>query len=71
VLVAYAEKFLDEAAIGVFPKGKAFAAELSQVLTEGKYLITEIASKTNPDARLILVRRRPGQKPGSTSPASS
>jgi 16S rRNA (guanine527-N7)-methyltransferase len=58
-LIGYAEKFLDEGAVGVFPKGKGFAAELTQTLTDGKFLITEIESKTDPAARLILVRRRP------------
>ncbi len=56
-LIAYAEKFLDRGAIGVFPKGKTFAAELTPGLTEGKYSITAIKSKTDPAARLILVRR--------------
>jgi 16S rRNA (guanine527-N7)-methyltransferase len=58
VLIAYAEKFLDAGAVGVFPKGKGFAAELTQTLTEGKYSITAIESKTDPAARLIVVRRR-------------
>jgi 16S rRNA (guanine527-N7)-methyltransferase len=58
VLITYAEKFLDAGAVGVFPKGKGFAAEMTQTLTEGKYSITAIPSTTNPDARLILVRRR-------------
>jgi 16S rRNA (guanine527-N7)-methyltransferase len=57
-LIGYAEKFLDVGAVGVFPKGKGFAAELTQTLTEGKYSITAIESKTDPAARLILVRRR-------------
>jgi 16S rRNA (guanine527-N7)-methyltransferase len=58
VLIAYAEKFLDAGAVGVFPKGKGFAAELTQTLTEGKYSITAMESKTDPAARLILVRQR-------------
>ncbi len=59
-LIAYAEKYLDQGAAGVFLKGKGFAAELTHALTEGKYLITVIPSKTDPAARLILVRRRSG-----------
>jgi 16S rRNA (guanine527-N7)-methyltransferase len=55
-LIAHAEKFLDAGAVGVFPKGKGFAAELTQTLTDGKYLITAIPSKTDPDARLLIVR---------------
>jgi 16S rRNA (guanine527-N7)-methyltransferase len=57
-LIAYAEKFLDAGAVGVFPKGKGFAAEMSHVLTEGKFQITTIESITDPVARLFLVRQR-------------
>jgi len=56
-LLGYAEKFLDQGAIGVFPRGKLFEAELPLALTEGKYLLTTIASRTDPAARLVLVRR--------------
>jgi 16S rRNA (guanine527-N7)-methyltransferase len=57
VLVQYAEKFIEQGATGIFPKGKLFAAELTASLTAGKYLITTIESKTDPQARLVLVRR--------------
>jgi 16S rRNA (guanine527-N7)-methyltransferase len=57
-LIACAEKFLAHGAVGVFPKGKGFAAEMSQVLTEGKYSITATESKTDPAARLLVVRQR-------------
>jgi 16S rRNA (guanine527-N7)-methyltransferase len=57
-LIAYADKFLAEGAVGVFPKGKGFAAEMSQALTDGKHSITAVPSRTDPAARLILVRRR-------------
>jgi 16S rRNA (guanine527-N7)-methyltransferase len=57
-LLGYAEKFLDEGAVGVFSKGKHFGAELTDSLTAGKYLITTIASQTCSAARLVLVRRR-------------
>ena len=56
-LLGYAEKFLDLGAIGVFPKGKNFEAEEVPSLEGGKYLISTIASKTDPRARLVLVRR--------------
>ncbi len=57
-LAAYAEEFLDAGAVGVFPKGKTFAGELTPWLTEGKYSIAVLPSTTDPDARLILVRLR-------------
>jgi 16S rRNA (guanine527-N7)-methyltransferase len=57
-LLRFAEKFLDRGATGVFSKGKLFSGELIPSLTGGKYLITAIASKIDPAARLLLVRRR-------------
>jgi 16S rRNA (guanine527-N7)-methyltransferase len=57
VLIQYAEKFIEQGAKGVFPKGKLVEAELTPSLTAGKYLITTIESKTDPQARLVLVRR--------------
>ena len=60
VLLGYAEKFFDQGAVGVFSKGKLFAAELTDSLTAGKYLITTMESQTSPTARLVLVRRRAG-----------
>jgi 16S rRNA (guanine527-N7)-methyltransferase len=59
-LLGYAEKFLDQGAVGVFSKGKHFEAELTDSLTAGKYLITTMASQTSSAARLVLVRRRAG-----------
>ena len=57
-LLAYAQKFLDQGSIGVFPKGKLISAELTPSLTAGKYLITTMESKTCASARLVLVKRR-------------
>ncbi|MGC2221989.1 MAG: 16S rRNA (guanine(527)-N(7))-methyltransferase RsmG [Methylocella sp.] len=59
-LLRYAEKFIDQGAVGVFSKGKLFEAELTDSLTPGKYLITTMASQTCSEARLVLVGRRPG-----------
>jgi 16S rRNA (guanine527-N7)-methyltransferase len=56
-LLGYAEKFLLQGATGVFPRGKRADAELSQALTASKYFIMTIDSKTDPAARLVLVRR--------------
>jgi 16S rRNA (guanine527-N7)-methyltransferase len=57
-LLGYAEKFLDQGAVGVFSKGKLHEAELTPSLTAGKYLITTIESQTSSAARLVLVKRR-------------
>jgi 16S rRNA (guanine527-N7)-methyltransferase len=56
-LLGYAEKFIDQGAVGVFSKGKLFEAELTDSLTAGKYLITTMDSQTCSAARLVLVRR--------------
>jgi 16S rRNA (guanine527-N7)-methyltransferase len=59
-LLGYAEKFIDQGAVGVFSKGKHFEAELTDSLTAGKYLITTIASQTCSAARLVLLTRKAG-----------
>ena len=59
-LLDYAEKFIDQGAVGVFSKGKHFEAELTDSLTTRKYLITTIESQTCFAGRLVLVRRRAG-----------
>ncbi len=41
-LLGYAGKCIDQGAVGVFSKGKLFAAELTDSLTAGRYLITTI-----------------------------
>ncbi|MGH6847092.1 MAG: 16S rRNA (guanine(527)-N(7))-methyltransferase RsmG [Methylocella sp.] len=57
-LLGYAEKFIDQGAVGVFSKGKLLEAELTDSLTAGKYFITTMESQTCSAARLVLVRRR-------------
>jgi 16S rRNA (guanine527-N7)-methyltransferase len=57
-LLGYSEKFIERGAVGVFPKGKQFEAELTDSLTAGKYLITTIQSQTCSTARLVLAKRR-------------
>lgn len=59
-LFGYAEKYLEQGAVGVFSKGKQFGTELTPSLTAGKYLITIIESQTCPTARLVLIKRRAG-----------
>ncbi|QBR71483.1 16S rRNA (guanine(527)-N(7))-methyltransferase RsmG [Beijerinckiaceae bacterium] len=59
VLLGYAEKFIQDGAVGVFSKGKQLDAELTDSLTIGKYLIATVGSNTCSEARLVLVRRRP------------
>jgi 16S rRNA (guanine527-N7)-methyltransferase len=58
-LLGYAEKFIDQGAVGVFSKGKQFEAELTDSAA-GKYFIMTIVSQTCSAARLVLVRRRAG-----------
>lgn len=57
-LVHYADRFIENGAIGVFSKGKQVEAELTECLTTGKYLITTIHSQTQSTARLVIVRHK-------------
>ncbi len=57
-LLLYAEKFIDQGAVGVFSKGKHFGMELTNSLTADKYLITTVESQTCSAAHLVLVRQR-------------
>jgi 16S rRNA (guanine527-N7)-methyltransferase len=57
-LLAYAEKFIEAGAVGVFSKGQQVEAELTDSFTLSKYLIATMESKTCASARLVIVRRR-------------
>jgi 16S rRNA (guanine527-N7)-methyltransferase len=56
ILVAYAEKYLLQGAIGVFPKGQQAEAELTALSLDRKYLIVSVPSRTQETARLFLVK---------------
>jgi 16S rRNA (guanine527-N7)-methyltransferase len=56
-LLAYAAPLIARGAVGVFSKGKQFQDELTASLTDGKYLISTIESRTEASARLVIVRR--------------
>ncbi len=59
VLLGYAQKFIENGAIGVFSKGQQAEAELTDSPRAANYLIESLQSKTSAAARIILVRRRP------------
>jgi len=58
ILLRYAEKFIENGAIGVFSKGQQVEAELTDLTATRKYVISTIESKTSASARLVIVRRR-------------
>jgi 16S rRNA (guanine527-N7)-methyltransferase len=55
-LVAYAEKYLLQGAIGVFPKGQQAEAELTALSLDRRYQIESVPSQTQETARLLIVR---------------
>ena len=55
-LLDFAEPFLRRGAVGVFPKGQTADAELTALSTAHRFDITSKPSRTDPTARLLLVR---------------
>ena len=55
-LVAYAEKYLLQGAIGVFPKGQQAEAELTALARDRRYQMESVPSRTQETARLVIVR---------------
>lgn len=60
ILLRYAEKFIENGAVGVFSKGQQVEAELTDLTATRKYVISTIESRTCASARLVIVRRREG-----------
>ncbi len=58
-LVSFAEKYLLRGAIGVFPKGQAAEAELTEAARDPRFRFASRPSRTQATARLILVTARP------------
>jgi 16S rRNA (guanine527-N7)-methyltransferase len=56
-LLGYANPLLKTGAIGLFPKGQDVEAELTQASKSWKIGAELIPSKTDPHARIVLVRR--------------
>ncbi|WP_395665269.1 16S rRNA (guanine(527)-N(7))-methyltransferase RsmG [Methylocella sp.] len=57
-LLAYAEKFLDQGAVGVFSKGASAPAELTEIDATDKYFIDASPSLTLHSAHIVLIRKR-------------
>lgn len=55
-LIAYAEKYLQNGAVGVFPKGQQALSELTAPQLDRRYLIESIPSRTQETARLLILR---------------
>ena len=62
-LVAYAENWLAQGAVGVFLKGQEAEQEVKALSTTGRYRIMAKSSVTAPVSRLLLVYDESAQKP--------
>lgn len=58
-LVDWSHDLLLKSAVGAFLKGEDWRAELTEAKTMVSFELMAIPSRTNPNARLITVRRRP------------
>ena len=64
-LVSYAEKYLLRGAVGVFPKGQAAEAELTEAARDPRFRFASVPSRTQATARLFLVTANPPPPPES------
>ena len=55
-LLAFAEKFLDSGAIGIFPKGQTADTELTALGRAHRFVIESVPSRTDRTSRLLIVR---------------
>lgn len=58
-IVAYAEKFLLEGAVGVFPKGEQAQAELTALNRDRRFRVDSVPSRTHREAAMLIVRAEP------------
>ncbi len=61
VLLGYAEQLLMTGAVGLFPKGRDHAAELTRAAESWRFDADVIPSRIDPDSRIIRVRRLDGR----------
>ena len=66
-LVALAERLLLAGAVGVFPKGRTAASELTALRRDRRFIIDSVPSRTDDHASLLIVRARPGGSDDRTS----
>ena len=67
-LVTYAEKFLENGAIGVFPKGQQADIELTGLRRDNRFLIESVPSRIDAESRLLIVR---AARPAAPAPAET
>ena len=58
-LIDYAGKLIENGAVGVFSHGQAQQAELTDSRLTDRFSITALASRTSPEARILIVKRWP------------
>lgn len=55
-LCAYAKQHLAEGGVAIFPKGAQFASELNEAQKHWSFSVEQVESKTDPQARLLVLR---------------
>ena len=68
-LLDLAESMLMAGAVGLFPKGRGYAAELTRAEQAWRFTADILPSRTDPDARILRIRDVAGRR-SSPSPAS-
>lgn len=55
-LLAYAQPFLTQGAVGLFPKGRNVARELTEARESWIFEVDVVPSRTDPDGRILRIR---------------
>lgn len=66
-LLGYAQKFLEYGAVGVFPKGRAADAELTAIRRDRRFRVDSVASRIDPQSRILILRAAEPARPAETS----
>jgi 16S rRNA (guanine527-N7)-methyltransferase len=56
ILIGYARPILEKGGLGLFLKGKGLSSELTAAPTDGSVLLDFIDSRTDIDAKIVVVR---------------
>lgn len=61
-LLGMAESMLMTGAVGLFPKGRGYAAELTRAEQEWRFTVDILPSRTDPEARVLRIRDVAGRR---------
>lgn len=62
LLLAYAQPLLERGAIGLFPKGRAYASELTEAAESWRFTAEAVPSITEPDGAIIRITSFDGRR---------